>query len=72
MADPGPVELTRDEYVEAVVAGARRVYREALPYLGTSIDGEVPDAQLASGRTMLTNVEKTRDGAATAMIDRLR
>ena len=76
VADAGPVELARDEYVAALVAGATRVYQEALPHLeGSGDDGvadQAADEQLASARASLSNVLKTRDDSANGVIEHLR
>ena len=33
-ADPGPVLIAHDDYIDGLVAGAVGVYREVLPHLG--------------------------------------
>ena len=74
VAEPGTVELIRDDYVEGLVAGAARVYREAVPYLaaGDSGAGQQAEAQFAAAGSAASNILKQRDGAANLMIDRLR
>jgi hypothetical protein len=77
VADAGAVELTRDEYVEALVAGATRVYREALPHLErgggeNGITAQAADERLAATGAALSGVLRTRDDAANGVIERIR
>ena len=76
VADPARVELARDEYVEALIAAATRVFQEALPYLegggDAPISTQTADERLAAGSTAASNVAKTRDDAASAVIEHLR
>jgi hypothetical protein len=74
VAEPGIVELTRDDYIEGLVAGAGAVYREAIPYLaaGDSAAGQQAEAQFAAAGSAASNIQKQRDDAANVLIDRLR
>ena len=76
VADPGSVELARDEYVEALIAAATRVFQEALPYLEGGGEGPITtqtaEERLAAAGTAASNLVKTRDDAANAVIEHLR
>ena len=75
VADPGPVELTRDEYVDGLVAGASRVFREALPYLEAGEDAGITpqgaEERLSTASAAASNMLKKRDDVAEAVIDHL-
>jgi hypothetical protein len=77
VADPGTVELARDDYVDALVAGATRVYREALPHLRSGgeeagIAAQTADERLAAARTTASNIIKQQSDASNALIDNIR
>jgi hypothetical protein len=77
VADPGAVELTRDDYVDALITGATRAYREALPHLASGGEetrnaAQAADEQFASTRTAASNILKQQSDASNAVIDRLR
>jgi hypothetical protein len=76
VADPGAVELTRDEYVDALVGAATRVYREALPHLeggeAAGVNAQAAEERLASTTAAASNLAKRHDDAVDAVIDHIR
>jgi len=60
--ESGPVDLSRDAFVDGLVAGAERVFRDAQPHLGSA--GEVPEGvpgDHISGSSGRTNMKVSFD-----------